>query len=285
MGYSNLKEIVDTIESGAKRVFTFRKTPSQASTAGVWFDISMSPGNPVPNYYAASPLVAVQMKQSTDGGLFHGSDVSSGEKYISSITMAVSAITGMPMPITLVDYLLYYPFIDEGTTDEQILDNTLTLPRYTDGEGVRIMAVSVAPRTGGQQFTVSYTNQSGVSGRTTTVVYQNTAAANGSIISSSENSVASSVPFLPLQGTDTGVRSIESVTMVGPDVGLFTLVLVKPIISTTMIEQTAAVEVNFFNRGLILPAFENDAYLNFICQPNGSLSGITFIGEINYIWN
>ncbi len=284
MGFRSLKDIVDAEESGAVRQFSFRKTPSQASTQGVWFDLSMSPGNPVPNYYASSPLVSVALRQSTDGGFFHGSDVSPANKYLSRMTIASNSATGLPLPFLLMDYLLYYPFIDEGTTDVQLLTNSVSLPRNVSGEGVRIMAVSVAPRTSGQRFTVNYTNSQGVSNRISGAVFQNSAAANGSIISSNINNTASSVPFLPLQAGDTGVRSIESVTMLGADVGLFTLVLVKPLLQTTLLEQTAPVEITFLDKGLTMPKIENDAYLNLLCQPNGSLAGVTLIGEMKYIW-
>lgn len=284
MGFSNLKELVNTELEGAERIFSFRKTPSQVSTAGVWFDLSMSPGNPVPNYYAASPLVSVAMRQSTDGGFFHGANVSPAKKYLRRSTIITNSATGLPLTMLLMDYLLYYPFIDEGTIDEQVLTNSVSLPRYESGEGVRIMAVSVAPRTSGQQFVVSYTNSLGVSGRTTTSVFQNAAAANGSIITSSVNNTISAVPFLPLQAGDTGVRSIDSVTMLGADVGLFTLVLVKPIAQFCLNEQTAPVEVDYLIQKSGMPEIKDDAYLNLLCNPRGSLSGVTFIGDLKFTW-
>ena len=284
MGFSNFKELVNTELEGAERIFSFRKTPSQVSTAGVWFDLSMSPGNPVPNYYAASPLVAVAMRQSTDGGFFHGANVSPAKKYLRRSTIITNSATGLPLTMLLMDYLLYYPFIDEGTIDEQVLTNSVSLPRYESGEGVRIMAVSVAPRTSGQQFVVSYTNSLGVSGRTTTSVFQNAAAANGSIITSSVNNTISAVPFLPLQDGDTGVRSIDSVTMLGADVGLFTLVLVKPIAQFCLNEQTAPVEVDYLIQKSGMPEIKDDAYLNLLCLPNGSLSGVTSIGDLKFTW-
>lgn len=284
MGFSNFKELVNTELEGAERIFSFRKTPSQVSTAGVWFDLSMSPGNPVPNYYAASPLVAVAMRQSTDGGFFHGANVSPAKKYLRRSSIISNSATGLPLTMLLMDYLLYYPFIDEGTIDEQVLTNSISLPRYESGEGVRIMAVSVAPRTSGQRFIVSYTNSLGVSGRTTTSVFQNAAAANGSIITSSVNNTISAVPFLPLQDGDTGVRSIDSVTMLGADVGLFTLVLVKPIVTFCLNEQTAPVEVDYLIQKSGMPEIKDDAYLNLLCLPNGSLSGVTFIGDLKFTW-
>lgn len=285
MGFKSLRDLIDAENNGQIRTFSFRKTPSQVTTAGCWFDLSMSPGNPVPNYYAASPLISVALRQSTDGGFFHGSSVSPLDKYLRKSLIMSSSATGLPMAMILMDYLLYYPFIDEGSTDEQLVTNSVPLPRYSDGEGVRIMAVSVASRTGGQQFTVKYTNSNGVSGRVTPLVTQNAAAANGSIISSSVASIASSMLFLPLQDGDTGVSYIESVTMLGADVGLFTLVLVKPIAQTNLNEQTAAVESDYFlDHGGSMPVIQDDAYLNFACLPNGSISGINFIGDLKFTW-
>lgn len=280
-GFNNIKEYVDAELDGKSRIYSWRKSPTQTTTAGLWFDMSMSPGNPVPQYYAASPTVAVQMKQSTDGGLFHGATTGTTKYLKSMISMSKSA-TGLPMPMILCDYLLYYPFIDEGTTDPQSMTNSVTLPRYTDGKGVQVMAVSVAGRTGGQTFNFTYTNQDGVAGRTSQTVIQNTATAIGTIVTSAVTPVAtSSGPFIGLQRGDTGVRSIESVQMIsGPDVGLFTLVLVKPLITSQILEQTAPVEESLFTEKGSVPEIKDDAYLNWICMPNGSLSGVSFFGTI-----
>lgn len=283
-GFNSIKDYVDAELDGKIRQFSFRKSPTQATTAGLWFDLSMSPGNPVPQYYAASPLISVQMKQSTDGGLFHGANTNSSKWLKSTLLMSNSA-TGLPMPFILCDYLLYYPFIDEGTTDPQPLTNSVSLPRWTDGKGVRIMAISVAGRTGGQTFNISYTNQDGVSGRTTQTVIQNSATAIGTIVTSATATNGAAGPFIPLQRGDTGVRYIESVQMIsGPDVGLFTLVLVKPLITSQILEQTAPTEESLLIEKASLPEIKDDAYLNWLCMPNGSLSGVSLFGMIETIF-
>ena len=283
-GFNWIKDYVDAELDGKIRQFSFRKSPTQATTAGLWFDLSMSPGNPVPQYYAASPLISVQMKQSTDGGLFHGANTNSSKWLKSTLLMSNSA-TGLPMPFILCDYLLYYPFIDEGTTDPQPLTTSVSLPRWTDGKGVKIMAISVAGRTGGQTFNISYTNQDGVSGRTTQTVIQNSATAIGTIVTSATATNGAAGPFIPLQRGDTGVRSIESVQMIsGPDVGLFTLVLVKPLITSQILEQTAPTEESLLIEKASLPEIKDDAYLNWLCMPNGSLSGVSLFGMIETIF-
>lgn len=284
MGFANTAEYVDAELNGASRIYSWRKSPVQVTTAGTWFDMSMSPGNPVPQYYASGPLASVALKQSTDGGFFHGASVtaSSLKKFIKSITTMSNSAVALPMPMIMCDYLLFYPFIDEGTTDVQALTTTNTLPRYTDGAGVQVMCVNVAAGLGGQTFNFSYTNSAGVSGRTSATVTLNAAVFVGAINAGFTNQPG---PFIGLQSGDKGVRSIESVTMVsGTDVGLFTLTLVKPLVTTQLLEQTAPTEEALLVEKGCIPEIQDDAYLNFICLPNGSLTGITFVGLFHTIF-
>lgn len=285
MTFRSVKEIVDAEESGAVNVFSWRKTPTASPTASTWFDLSMSPGNPKPNYYASSPLVAQRMAQSTDGGLVHGGSVSPAKKYLSEFLMFNNTSTFVSVSMLLCDYLLYYPFCDDSETAPQSMDNTITLSRYTNGEGVRIMPVSVASRSGYASFTVNYTNSLGVSGRTTRVAVQSPSVPNGSIIAMGFANPNASVPFLTLQNGDTGVRSIESVQMIGGDVGLFTLVLVKPLATLGLNEQTAPAEKNFITmNGCMMPEIQDDAYLNLITITAGVLNTGSFFGTIKTIW-
>lgn len=286
MAISNAKQLVDCELEGRVRRYQWRKTPSQVTTARLWFDLSMSPGNPPPKYwFDAPPAIAKAISQSSDGGIFHGANVSPSEKYARIITTLANASTALPMPLILCDYLLYYPSIDDSVTDPQTLDNTVTLPRYTDGAGVQILAVSVAGRTGGQQFFVTYTNSDGVAGRTSQTVTQNSAAAIGTVVTSATATNLSGNPFIGLQAGDTGVRSIESVTMLGADVGLFTLILVKPILYTSIKETTAVYEKDMFLYEQSIPPIKDDAYLSLLCVPQGTLSATLLMGDLKVIWN
>ena len=285
MGFRTYKELGDASEAGQETYSTWRKTPTQVTTIGIWFDLSMSPGNPIPQYYAASPGIAVPFAQSTDYGLRHGGAVSPATKHLRRIMALSASGTGLPMPMMLLDYLLYYPFIDEGTTDPQALTTGIALPRYPTGAGVQMMAVSVAGRTGGQSFNVTYTNQDGVAGRVTPNVIQNLVSVNGSIVTSDRANANARGPFIPLQAGDTGVRSVEEVTMLGADVGLFALVLVKPLADLQIRGVDAPVEVDFLTDFSTAPQIIDDAYLNFICCPAASLSGVALHGDIITAWN
>lgn len=284
-GFRTVGILAAAEDAGASTMFSWRKSPSQVTTAGLWFDLSMSPGNPVPQYYAASPLVAVQLKQSTDGGITHGAGCSPAQKHLRKTMVLATVATGLPMPMILCDYLLFYPFVDEGTTDEQLMVNGVTLPRYVDGAGVQMMAVSVAGRTGGQSFLVNYTNSDGVAGRISQTVIENSAAANGTIVTSATATNGAAGPFIPLQRGDSGVRSVESVTMLGADVGLFALVLVKPLAQIQIRGIDAPVENDFLLSKATLPRIIDDAYLNFLCLPQGSLAATAIHGTLETCFN
>jgi len=298
VGFKTIGELINAELDGKVRDYIWRKTPVQGTTIGIWFDLSMSPGMPTPKYwFDAAPLVAKAIYQSTDGGIFHGSNVSPSEKFLRKITcQAQSANTTSlaPMNAVLLDYLLYYPSIDDGTTDEQIMTNSVTLPRYTDGKGVQIMAVTTGARTGGQTFTVKYTNSDGVSGRVSKICTQNTSTVIGSITNSDRAVAGSAGWMIPLQDGDSGVQLIESCTMNGVDTGLFTLILVKPIAQTCFAESAISTagtiatpnEKDFLIYSSELTRIYDDAFLNFIVLPQTSFFSTTALlrGDLKVIW-
>lgn len=285
MAIENLKQLVDAELEGRARTYAWRKTPSQANAAGYWFDLAMSPGYPPPKYwFDAPPLIAKSISHSQDNGIYHGGSVSPFKKYLRTILARASAVTALPMTMLLCDYLLYYPSIDESTTDVQLLTNSASLPRYTDGAGVQIAAISLAGRAAKVTFSASYTNQDGVAGRTTGTAALFNSAVIGNIVTSNMADPDSANPFLRLQGSDTGVRSIESVTMNGPDVGLFALVLMKPLALLCLKEVSAPYEKDFYLVSQEIEAIQDDAYLNFLCLPNGALNATTLLGSLKVIF-
>lgn len=284
--FRSFKELIDAEEAGQATLFGWRKVPTQTTGSGIWFDLSMSPGNPVPNFYAAAPLVGKALAQSTDGGMFHGAAPGgTNTKHLRRIMGLTVTTTAVPLPCILLDYLLYYPFVDMSVTDAQAMIVGDALPRYPTGAGVQIMAVEVASQIGGVSFNVTYTNQDGVAGRVTPNVTCNTQTVNGTIITTAPATLGCAGPFLPLQTGDSGVRSIESCTFLTGDVGLITLVLVKPLASFSIYDITAPSERDMILDGVQLPQIKDDAYLNLICYPSGTLSGAQIMGTIETVWN
>jgi hypothetical protein len=280
-GFTSSRDYVDSIDAGRTTFHTWRKQASQTTLTGIWFDLSMSPGIPLPQYYASSPLVSSTV---TAQGLYTGGAVSPRTKHLASLTALTAVATALPVRLMLMDYLLYYPFIDMGTNEEQAMENTVTIPRYSSAQVMPVMVGAQA--VGGVQFQIGYTNQDGTAGRTSQIVTCNTATGTGSIIHSGPNPVTPYGPFIPLQSGDTGVRSIETVTMTsGTDVGLIAMVLVKPLASLTLLEPTAPVETDLLLDAPSLPEIKDGAYLNFAMCPQGNMAGTPLHGHLTTVWS
>lgn len=293
MGFANVAAIVDAELAGKVKLTSFRKVPAVTTVAGTWYDNSMAPGNPIPQYYAATPMTHTPLARSTDGGIDHGGNVSPSTKHVREIMALTVTAGGVPQRLILLDYLAFVPFCDMGTTAEQTTTNpAYVLPRYPNGDGVQIMAVLVAPHAlAADTFKVKYVNQSGVADRETPLHgMTNATAVNGTLLTTLTrvaSDTATRSPFLCLAPGDTGVRRIQSVTCTaGTDIGLFSLVLVQPTASLYLRGVDAPTEVDFLlNRGMTLPVVKDDAYLNFISHPAGSLSGAQLLGLAKFVWS
>ncbi len=282
MPFNSYADILNSYNTGKSFLSVFRKVPSTATAAGIWIDLSMSPGYPGPFYYASSPLVASVLSSAL--GIQNGGAVSPDSKRLTRLMVTT---TVAPVIFTLCDYVLYYPYCDMGDVEPQIMDNTVTLPRYTDGENLEIMPVIVAPQLGSTTFYVTYTNSQGVSGRVTKQTICNTQAVNGTIVCSSTTANASAIggPFLPKQDGDTGIRSIDSFVMMGADIGLITLVLVRPLVTFYNREIGTPAEVDYPKDKARMPRIYDGAFLGLSCMAQSSLASVAIQGELEFIWN
>ena len=285
-GFANTLELVDALtDDGQSWMGSFRKVPSQATTAGVWVDLSMAAGKPAPQYYAAAPLEAATLDGSR--GLDHGRDVAPARKFLaSSLVMGASAGVNTATSFLFADLLMYYPFIDTDSLDEQEMVQTATLPRYVSGEGVQLMLVALAPYVAGGSITVNYTNHAGVAGRTTGPVALNAAGAIANLMTSG-SVTGGAGPFLPLQAGDRGVRSVESVTCTAPNTGLAALVLVKPLATTQLADaslQSCAEKDHLLEGGMLMPRIEDGAYLSLLAQTGATIAAQQIMGIITTVW-
>lgn len=283
MSLAGVKSVADAYVGGRSHFCSLRKVPSQASVSGWWVDYSMAAGNPAPQYYAASPLEA----KTLDGmrGIFHGTPKAPAEKYLTSIGL-MTPTAAMVGNYLLCDYVLFYPFIDGDSTDEQAMDNTVVIPRYAT-EGVQVMAVAVAPTLGGGAFTFTYVNQDGVE-KTSPVQYCSASASNiASLLTSQPDAGAGrpAMPFLRLAPGDTGVRSIVSATFTVANGGLMALVLVKPLVSLDVREINTMAELPLISNRVGAPQILDGAYLNFIAQITGSVAAGQLAGYATFVWS
>lgn len=263
---------------------SWSKAPTQTTGSGIWFDLSMSPGNPVAQYYFATPLTATAMARSTDGGLDHGPDKPGYVKMLHRFDVQTVLSTAAPLTLELMDYLMFYPGIAMDT-GVQSMTTGIALPRYPTGAGVQIMAIEQNPYVGSAQFAVTYTNQSGTAGRVTPTFTCNTQAVTGTVATSAATRAGACGRFLSLAQGDSGVQKIDSIEFFTGDVGLVALVLVKPMANFQIAEITAP---NFYDLQLhfgCMPIIQDDAYLNLICMPTGTIAASQIIGSLTTIWS
>ena len=229
MGFRTVAQWAASPDSGKWHITTFRKAVASAATvANDFIDYTYFAGNPPANFYASAPLEAALVES------IRGINIPAIDgQFLKRITVmsaaaSATAVSNQNQRLLLADYLLYYPFVDtDAVGEQQDMIQTASLPRYSSG--VQIMAISQSAASTVGTFTVSYTNQDGVAGRTSQTTYTKVVAGGGALVSSTTNAVAGSQQFIQLQAGDSGVRSIQSVTFSAAGGGLMCLALVKPL--------------------------------------------------------
>lgn len=299
MGFATVKAWAESEAEGRSWLSFFRKVPpSTATIAGQWFDYSTASGVPVPNYYAAAPLVAATLDPRN--GIYVPEQLT--DRYLKSTTVmsasaSVTGATNQNQRLMLLDYLLFYPFIDlDAAGEEQVLDNTVTLPRFASGEGVQMMLVAQAPTVGGGSFTLKYLDTSDVE-RTTEIVYCAAAQPSGALVSATA-AAAGVQPFIPQVANGRGVKKVNSLTVTVANGGLAALVLVKPVEMSYAREECRrptssptesygdATEIERIRMRAGAPKLEANAFLGWIGNsPVGSLASAPLVGMIESFWS
>lgn len=297
-GFSKIRDLYDADAAGRVWVSQFRKAVASAATvtnAGI--DYSYFAGSPAANFYASAPLVSAHVESSR--GIYVPNVAPAKQflnniKVMSSASSATSTTNGRQL-LMLCDYLMYYPFVDtDAVGEEQTMEQTVTLPRYTAGA---VIAVAQSASSAIGDFTMSYTNQDGVSGRTSQVNKTFVVAGGGQVVNALLTG-ASYNSFINLATGDSGVRSIESVTMTAPGGGLMALVIVKPLMlmffnqesrvtTTGNIESYGACdEFQSVIHKAGMPEIKDGAVLNFFASGfGGSLASSTLVGTLETIWS
>ena len=290
-GFANISEYASTDDLGQTWITQFRKAvTSTATIANSCVDYTYFSGSPLANFYASTPLESAYIDATR--GIYLPS-VSPLRQFLKEITVmtAASSVAGQRQQMRLCDYLMYYPFIDTDSTDAQDMIPVVTLPRYSSG---RVIAIAQSASASIGQFTFSYTNQDGVSGRTSPNIFTQIVAGGGQSLTAFISG-GGFHPFLPLQVGDSGVQSIESVTFTAVGGGLMALVIVHPLRTFLLASECrgsatesfgAASNVTSIIHQAGAPEIKDGAILGFLAQANGgSLASSTLVGTIETVWN
>ena len=274
--------------AGKKCRTDFMKLTNVACTAGRYYDLSLAAGHPVQNLYAGTNLTFVPLSDTDGKGIWHGGNVSTDIKHILNLGVNSTVATALGSNFDLVDVLGYYPLTTNTITTAQTLINTLSLPRFTDGAGVRAYIVATSTMGAGTpSITMTYTNQAGVAGRTMPVTVSTVSAAVQGTIVHSDPSANKYFPFLPLASGDTGIRSIQTITLSATMTsGSMALVLCKP--KEVKAPLTLAGSYGMVNTVSQIPAFPrvyDGENLNILYYPSqATVTATPMIGFLETVW-
>lgn len=223
-----------------------------------------------------------------EAGIWHGGNVSPDTKHLINMGVWTTASTSAAAVIYLVDLLGCYPKIQTNSSSVQTLNNTATLPRYTDGKGVRAFyALNTANGANAQNFAMTYTAPGPVSGRSLGAVVSNTASAVTGHMSHTGVAAGNFGPFLPLSGGDTGIVSVQSAqfSAASASAGFVDLVLCKPLAAIPVTTAFIAAERDLLTQLPSLPRIYDGAVLGLIVQAGGVVaSGNQWQGYIETAW-
>lgn len=287
-----MDDLINEVTSNAKfsRVDFTKQTGVSAYTAGRWFDWSGLVGFPVANAFAGTSLAWTSCNESTGNGtqifgLPHGGNVSPDTKHLVNVTSITSVSTGVPAQLMLVDLQGYWPGISNNTTSAQTLTGTPTL-RYANGAGCRLYYVcTTGSGATAQNISLSYTNQSGTSGRALPVTVSMTASAIVPHISHSGTAANNYGPFLPLASGDTGVQNVASVTFSAANTGVGALCLARPLMTLPLTTAGVAGERDLLNQIPSLPRIIDGACLVWLYFAGAATGASTnFYGSVEVAW-
>lgn len=290
-------DLIAAYEAGRYHEQRFIKTGAGQANDTRWQDWAFQAGQPaydarIGTSNTLTPVVAAR------NDAIYFPDVPDGMQRVLhklTITPKASNASQASIDFVLYDLVAYYPLIDGDSTDPQDMDNSASLPRYADGEGLRLVMVThVAPAVQGGQMLLEYTDSAGVDRSITLGVPNNGINA---VCSAASNSTATITGPLTvsLDAGVTGVRRVNRVTYLTPPGGLHCLYLIKPLAQfqhyhdallqadTTGVKH--AIEVDFaLKDGWRLPIVQNGAHLAFFYRPNGGGRSVTFFGDATFAW-
>jgi len=289
MGWSSNDDFISEVTVNGKywRADWNKITGAAAYTAGRWYDLSSLNGTPIANTFSGTALNAQVPTEASGFGLYHGGNVSTDTKHILN-TMAVTAVaTGVPGVLMLVDMVMYYPGISMNSATAQTLVNGVSLSRYTTGAGVRAaLVINTTAGATAHNVAISYTNQAGTSGRTLPVTVACTASAITPHITHSGTAANNYGPFLPLASGDTGIRSVQSVTLsAASGSGTASLCLYRPLLTLPITTAGVAAERDLMNQLPSLPQVQDGACLVWLYFAGAATAAnTTFIGSVDTAW-
>ena len=294
-GFTGQDDLINQVSTNGKfyradwQKSTFATT---AHTAGLWYSLFRGGGNPPADTIlgTGTNLAFQSLTDATTNatGIPHGGNVG-GYKHLLNAAAQTAAATTAPCVLMLVDLLGFYNITSVTTTGAQTLNNTVTLPRYTDGAGVQaFITPSTVMGAATPNISIGYTNSAGTASRATpaTLPIGNTAAAVTSIVYSGTGA-GKFGPFMPLAAGDAGIRSVQTVTISTSYVsGVLNLVLCKPLLTLPITTLGVTAERDLVNQFASMPNVYDGACLAWLMLAGAATPVASPIsGHLEFGWS
>lgn len=268
--------IEDALEQG--RFHTQRLIKSVSAVSGArWTDWAFASGQPAYDPRVGTALTFKPETGNCNECIYTGQSTS--EKHLFSATLCADGAGG-PIGILLLDLLGYYPLIDGDSTDFQPFDNTLPLPRYTDGAGVLpVLVSSVAPVLASTTAIISYSDANG-DAQTSQPFGVSTSSTPGQVLNTPASAAVSTGGIgIPLSGSAYGVRSVSGIQYSSTPGGLQCLYLVRPVATFTCNGNRFLATERMFSNCPVIP--DGTALNLFFYQQTAASTA--FFGHLTFI--
>lgn len=252
----------DGIVAGLKPMVPFVKNAFTGEAAGQMHNLGVVAGNPGAWALGTPGMAGVAVSGNALGGALRFDNPTVGFAYLAMLAASLGANVAA---LQVYDLLWYQSGIAETTTTGQTI-NSLAFPARdiigsVNGDGVEAWLHCTTATTNGSPVTnttLGYTNEAGNSGRSAGLAYDWPATAVAGTM----------VPF-GLQGSDRGVRSIQTVTLGtsygGGQIELLALRRITPHIAVPDVQDWAK---------LALPRLHNDSALYLMALLSGTAAGV-----------
>jgi len=208
---------------------------SITTVANIWFSTYAVSGNPAAGSFTNIPGGAAP-DNTNQGSLLLGVPNPTGGNKAYLLSFGYASGTALNTCL-LADLCIQAGNISGSTNASQTI-NTTALTRYTSGIGLNmILEVTTPLGSSGANVTITYTNQSGTGSRSTGAQAMTTSAIAARL------QPGAFVPFTPLQSTDYGIQSVQSLQLsASMTAGVMALEIYKPLSFVPGIAANAWVE-------------------------------------------
>lgn len=262
MAITTLDGVVAGLAAG--QIASFYKSSSSTEGAGFYHSLFRTAGQP--SAAAAPATGAGDAPTKATAGAIPLTNAGGGNTLYLARASLSSGTIGHFM---LYDRLVQTSGLSGTVTSAQDINST-ALTRYTTGEGCQLwIEWQTATGSSSVNLTASYTNQANTSGQSTVIAFH-------------PSPTAGQMQPVPLAAGDTGIRSVQSVTLSGTTgtAGNFGIVILKPLTDFPITAANTAMMLDAISVGL--PVIQADACLALMMLCSASTQN-PIAGQLNFI--